>query len=136
MMQPMTGNQYRTTVVCVDSYDRRIPEGRLYNPALQDGAEFHGVMDFLLQVEKLLDGMNCPQSFTARRSFRPGETVATVTPAEAGHSSKLATFNLRVLFRQNASWQGSVSWLEGKSEESFRSALELLFLLDSACTGE
>jgi hypothetical protein len=45
---------------------------------------------------------------------------------------KLATFSMRLLFRQNASWQGSVYWHEGKSDENFRSALELLFLMDSA----
>lgn len=45
---------------------------------------------------------------------------------------RCATFAVRVLFRQNASWQGSVSWLEGSREESFRSALELAFLMDSA----
>jgi hypothetical protein len=39
---------------------------------------------------------------------------------------------VRVLFRQNASWQGSVTWMEGRQEESFRSALELLLLMKSA----
>lgn len=34
--------------------------------------------------------------------------------------------SLRVLFRQNTSWHGSVAWVEGKCEESFRSVLELL----------
>jgi hypothetical protein len=37
-----------------------------------------------------------------------------------------------VLFRQNASWQGSITWMEGKQEQSFRSALELIFLMNSA----
>jgi hypothetical protein len=73
------------------------------------------------------------------RSFRP------VCPAEeapsAGEneqrSGKLATFSMRVMFRQNASWQGSVTWLEEKREESFRSTLELLMLMHSAfCAAE
>lgn len=45
---------------------------------------------------------------------------------------KLATFYVRILFRQNASWQGTVLWSEGSQEERFRSALELALLLDSA----
>ena len=44
----------------------------------------------------------------------------------------MATFAVRVLFRQNASWQGEVTWLEGKREESFRSVLELILLMDGA----
>lgn len=39
---------------------------------------------------------------------------------------------MRILFRQNASWQGSVLWREGGQEERFRSALELVLLMDSA----
>ena len=39
---------------------------------------------------------------------------------------------VRILFRQNASWQGTVLWSEGSQEERFRSALELALLLDSA----
>lgn len=37
-----------------------------------------------------------------------------------------------VLFRQNASWQGSEQWIEGAREESFRSVLELALLMDGA----
>ena len=40
------------------------------------------------------------------------------------------TFSLRILFRRNASWQGSLAW--DSREEPFRSVLELLFLLDAA----
>ena len=51
------------------------------------------------------------------------------------HNGDVATFAVRVLFRQNASWQGSVVWLEGKKEEKFRSALELFNLMGSALSG-
>ena len=30
----MWGNEYRTTVVCVDAYEDGVLSGRLYNPAL------------------------------------------------------------------------------------------------------
>ena len=52
------------------------------------------------------------------------------------HNGDVATFAVRVLFRQNASWQGSILWVEGDREESFRSVLELIFLLDSAAGAE
>ena len=41
------------------------------------------------------------------------------------------TFEITVKFRQNATWQGSVSWVEGGEQKPFRSALELLKLMDS-----
>ena len=42
---------------------------------------------------------------------------------------------IRVLYRQNASWQGRVVWREESRSETFRSALELLFLMHSALDG-
>ncbi|PWL64002.1 MAG: hypothetical protein DBY34_01030 [Oscillospiraceae bacterium] len=50
-----------------------------------------------------------------------------------------ATFIVQVQFRQNATWQGSISWVEQKKEQKFRSALEMIKLMDSAlneCTKE
>ena len=127
------GNEYRTTVVCVDTYESGVIAGRLYNPYLHEGICFHNVMEFLLKMEDLLDQMRFPQSFTAARSFSPPpRQVAASPPDESPREGKRATFAVRVLFRQNASWQGSVSWLEGGKEESFRSALELLLLMNSA----
>ena len=42
------------------------------------------------------------------------------------------TFVIKILNRQNATWQGSVSWNEENQEQYFRSALELLKLIDGA----
>lgn len=42
------------------------------------------------------------------------------------------TFVIKVLNTQNATWQGTVTWTDGKRTESFRSALELIKLIDSA----
>ena len=46
----------------------------------------------------------------------------------------MATFQLRVLFRQNASWQGSLIWVDQRMDAQFRSVLELVRLMDSALT--
>lgn len=129
----MWGNEYRTTVVCVDDYDRSVLAGRLYNPYLSEGKSFGSVMEFLRVMEELLNGMNFPQPFTTVRSFqKPQERGQAGPPADRPQEGKLGTFSVRVIFRQNSSWQGSVCWLERGSEESFRSALELLLLMDSA----
>ena len=126
------GNEFRQTTVCVDSYQDSVFTGRLYNPYLSAGKEFHSMVQFLSVMDETLDAMNFPQSFTAKRTFAtpPKWEPAPVDWSEL--TGELATFTIRILFRQNASWQGSVSWLEGGQEQSFRSALELIFLMDSA----
>ena len=42
------------------------------------------------------------------------------------------TFIIRVQYRQNASWQGSVQWVEKGMKRNFRSTLELIKLMDEA----
>ncbi len=45
---------------------------------------------------------------------------------------KTETFIIKVLNQQNATWQGSVTWVDEHREQYFRSALELLKLIDGA----
>ena len=42
------------------------------------------------------------------------------------------TFLIKVLDKQHGTWQGSILWAEGKKDQYFRSALELLKLIDEA----
>ena len=63
------GNEYRTTIVCVDQYQDRVFSGRIYHPYLADGDSFHSLMEFFWKMEDLLDTMQFPQSFTAVRRF-------------------------------------------------------------------
>ena len=41
-------------------------------------------------------------------------------------------FIINIKETQNDTWQGSIQWIEGKKEENFRSALEMIKLIDSA----
>ena len=131
-MPKVWGEEYRTTFVCVDSYEHGVLKGRFYNPYTCKGHSFESLSDFLLKADKLLDEMELPKAFTATRTF----TMPPKKPSSEADShcepGKCATFALRILFRQNASWQGSVTWVERKQEQSFRSVLELIFLFDNA----
>ena len=42
------------------------------------------------------------------------------------------TFVVKILDRQNATWQGEVTWVEEQKVQHFRSALELLKMIDGA----
>ena len=129
-------NQYRTTIVCIDNYENGILSGRMYNAYIPDGDSFHSTIEFLKKMESMLDEMKFPQSFRANRVFcQLPEPKVAAPPMGSPPSGAYGTFHLKVLFRQNASWQGSVTWVEGHREESFRSVLELLLLMDSAVSG-
>ncbi len=42
------------------------------------------------------------------------------------------SFVIEVQSRENHGWQGAIIWVEGQKKEYFRSALEMLKLIDSA----
>lgn len=129
------GNEYRTTVVCVDSYEKGVPAGRFYNPQLEKGETFQSLTELLRKLDRTLDEMTIPQSFAMVREFgSPATFGGDKAPDDQLQTGKKATFAVRILFRQNASWQGSISWLEARREETFRSVLELIFLMNSALT--
>ncbi len=51
-------------------------------------------------------------------------------------TSRKKTFIIQVMNTQHATWQGSVTWADEKRTESFRSALELIHLMESAMEEE
>lgn len=126
------GDTFRTSVICVDDFKDSVPKGRIYSSGSSDGTVFQSLIQFLTEMERILDEMDFPKPFTAVRTFgdpvqRTAQSLNTTIRA-----GKQATFAVKVLFRQNTSWQGSVVWLEKKKEQSFRSVLELILLLNSA----
>ena len=132
MAQRVWGEGYRTTLVCVDSFEKGVPRGRFFNPYMESEQSFESLTQFLQSMETVLDSMDFPRAFQTVRTFAPLPNNNSPPGEETGRTGKLATFAIRILFRQNASWQGSVTWLEGKSEQSFRSALELILLMSTA----
>ena len=48
------------------------------------------------------------------------------------------TFVISILSRENSTWQGKITWADRKKVQHFRSALELLKMIDGALdeTGE
>lgn len=50
----------------------------------------------------------------------------------SSRQKKTETFIIKVMDQQNATWQGSVTWVDEQREQYFRSTLELLKLIDGA----
>jgi hypothetical protein len=50
--------------------------------------------------------------------------------------AKKTTFIIQINNYQNATWQGTITWTNGRMTEYFRSALEMIKLIDSAVTEE
>ena len=46
------------------------------------------------------------------------------------------SFIINILQQQNARWQGTITWVDENKTQNFRSALELIRLIDSTMDGE
>ena len=122
------------------SYSDKNVCGSLSNLFLDDDLSFQNLTQMLFGIEHILDTTQFPQQSLLPRSFSPQDPA---TPRHGrdylpdnGDKKAIATFKLSVLFRQNASWQGTLVWLDENSEVQFRSALELILLLDSVLQGK
>ena len=128
-------NAYKTSIVRVYSYDNKLFQGTLFNPFWGKEVPFYNMIQFLNLTEQLLNTMNYPQVSMRARSFQSARAQTKKrlvgVNAEWAHEAPIATFGVRILFRQNASWQGELSWHEGDQSQTFRSALELIHLMDS-----
>jgi len=134
MQNRISRTEYRHTVVCVDSYENNIMQGRIFSPYISDQNSFYGLMDLILKVENLLGRMHLPGEDGSVRKFGfwQEEEADKRLPEPQRRAGGMGTFVIRILFRQNSSWQGSILWMEGKMEQSFRSLLELVLLMNHA----
>jgi len=125
------GEPLRTMLIYIDSYQDAVPKGWISH--LQGGArQFQSLTELLIALAEMFDEAKFPQAYEQIRQFSEQKAVLSKGNALNPSRGKVATFELRMLFRQNSSWQGLIYWLEEKEKESFRSVLELIFLLDSA----
>ena len=100
---------------------------------LDEEFQFTSLMQFLALMDAIMDLDNHPQRSVEPRVFSaPVSNVLNEARWSRQKPQPIATFWISVLFRQNASWQGTVLWADRDMESQFRSALELISLLDNA----
>ncbi len=141
--------------LCVDAYDVEHQSGRLYHQYTSGAVSFTSLMEAFARMDHLYDELQLPQAAVRIRSFQVDRRKMEQA-IKRGRIPKLpeyrrkemkimeafdkvteqrgrdSTFIIHVKYRQNASWQGEVTWVDKQKKEYFRSALELVRLIDSA----
>lgn len=131
-------------LVCIDRLQDGEIYGRCYNPYYSANPKFIALAALIGRMEFLFDGLSYPQRTLEPRKFRVRTARRRIPDAEEGGMpmeepkeketprGEKATFVVNVQFRQNATWQGTVSWSEQKATRRFRSMLELISLMNDA----
>ena len=136
-LSAFTPYKVKSSLIYVTGYEDRRLCGYISNPCFPGDRYFDNLSQFLIIMDNLCDEINYPQRTNDCRSFDaliPTAKKYDVPADPKDRPAPMATFKLSILFRQNSSWQGSVLWLEEDSEAQFRSALELVKLIDSVLT--
>ena len=129
--------EMKTTIIKVYSYQNKNIQGILYNPFFKNELVFENMMQLVTMVERISDSIVFPQKAMSLRQFSDtaendsSDSFDFETTADFSGHIPMATFELEILFRQNASWQGNIIYAEQNLSSSFRSLLELLTLMDS-----
>ena len=138
---PMTQTRFvpyemKKSVVRVYSYEDQNISGTLINPHFKEDVHFKSTTQLLKLIDYLQDSLNFPQKSMLARGFTgvdggisPEEFAVSSEAVQPGQKP-LASFEISILFRQNASWQGSIVWMEKTLSAEFRSVLEMIFLID------
>lgn len=128
--------------ICVDDVNAGGCLGKLYHRYSEGPIVFKDTSQMLVMMEEFYDWLGYPQASTESRSFiakpnrastkKKGDVNMLNDEHVTSKSGDKATFVVHVKYRQNATWQGSVVWADKNKTCNFRSALELLKLIDSA----
>jgi hypothetical protein len=124
--------------IYIDSNSLYSLNGRIYNISCKDAILFTGLHELLMKMEEIFDRLSMPQEVFQLRSFKQmkkptKESVSFMGDMEISleHEQK-ATFIIHIKFRQNATWQGTIKWVEENKKQDFRSELEMIKLMDNA----
>lgn len=128
-------------VICIDSRKDGKERGRLYSCYSREPEPFDDPYQLLLMMEEVMEKINYPQASVSLRQYggTPGtDYVRREKPEKVMEQQELldfrgerATYAVRIQYRQYATWQGELVWMEHNVAKSFNSELEMLKLMDN-----
>jgi len=134
--------------VVFDKTERDVFKGRVYHPASGKQIPFTRVYELLMKLEDIFNAYDFPQPTHILRTFKNprkvdlqkttkeekyiAEDLTDMEKEILNNGNGKATFLIKVLLRQNATWQGKIQWIEKNKTQNFRSDLEMLKLMDDA----
>ncbi len=110
--------------VAVRNYEDHNMSGDVSHPAVEDRRAFYNEFELREKIAEMIDPL--PENERERSVIIPRSFHV-----ENGNYGP-ATFVVRVLFRRNSTWQGTIGWKEKRCQVSFRSFMELLLLMHEA----
>lgn len=129
-------------ILCVDYYRDEKINGRIYHRYQTEPIRIGGMLEAVFEIDAFFDRLGYPFPGTEIHYFIKHEKTQRIKMTRKlsdeeilKNNGEQGTFIIRVEQRQHSSWQGRVTWVEEGKTENFRSALELLKMIDGALDG-
>lgn len=126
-------------ILCVDYYRDEKINGRIYHRYQTEPIRIGGMLEAVFEIDAFFDRLGYPFPGTEIHCFIKHEKTQRIKMTRKlsdeemlKNNGEQGTFIIRVEQRQHSSWQGRVTWVEEGKTENFRSALELLKMIDGA----
>lgn len=111
-------------------------QGTVYFPQLDHSAPFLTAGGLIKQMEEDIEKNHYPQNTFEIRRWIKKAGAPKKHRVEKSHDMQfertICSFLVQVRYFQNATWQGTIHWMEGKQTKTFRSEYELLKLIEEA----
>lgn len=121
--------------ITIVSYSDNNVRGFVKNDYYKKSFLFTDLFEMIKILESLYTSMVFPQQGFDERRFTnksPSNIIIRKADETKVCEPAKATFILHIKFRQNATWQGSINWVEENKTQNFRSTLEMIKLIDEA----
>lgn len=129
----------RQLVASVGFLVGKAPQGILRIPSIGLESKFFDISEMIYLCEQAFEQNHRPAPAEQVRSWRQHTQqeevpmpIETVSAAGTAKSQVRPTFVVSVQYRRNATWQGTVRWVEREETRAFHSMLELMRLMDEA----
>ena len=115
-------------------------KGHVYSEYYKKTMPFRNECELLRGMDDLFDSLSFPQASFEGRKFKIKKAKPIIKRVDDAVeetmneiiSEKPTTFVVNVQYRKNATWQGTITWVEQNQTMHFRSALEMLKLMEQA----
>lgn len=129
---------FTVTEVYVKHIDNSSFSGLVLHPLENMTWQFNDIVSLMRIFETFFSSFEFPQATHQLRGFsnnkyknqRGLDALNDLTTNEIADGKP--TFVVKIQYRQNASWQGTITWVDKNIEKNFRSCLELIKLMDEA----
>lgn len=127
--------------ICIHEIQNGEVSGEVYSRYSTEPWKFQNLVQLVASMESFFNKVSFPQSAVQLRGSA-WDSTGKLPDIEKGpylereflleKRGECLTFLVSVRYRQNATWQGNLLWIEGNQAMEFKSALELMMMINKA----